>query len=88
LCQKANKYKSRNLLSSCGSQFLSQCLGGRGRQISEFEASLVYRASFRISWDFIETVNGKKTKTGLAHCKNPGSEPWLPLSLPATLKLI
>jgi hypothetical protein len=34
--------------SGCGSaHFLSQHLGGRGRRISEFKASLVYRVSFR-----------------------------------------
>ena len=33
--------------SGSGGAHLSQHLGGRGRQISEFEASLVYRVSSR-----------------------------------------
>jgi hypothetical protein len=32
-----------------GAHLYSQYLGGRGRRISEFEASLVYRASSRIA---------------------------------------
>jgi hypothetical protein len=35
-------------------------LGGRGRQISEFEASLVYRVSFRTTRDTEETLSRKK----------------------------
>ena len=32
---------------SGGTRLYSQYLGGRGRRVSEFEASLVYRVSFR-----------------------------------------
>jgi hypothetical protein len=35
------------VLGSVGAHLYSQRLGGRGRQISEFEASLVYRVSSR-----------------------------------------
>jgi hypothetical protein len=35
-------------------------LGGRGRQISEFEVSLVYRVSSRTAW---RNPVSKKTKT-------------------------
>jgi hypothetical protein len=38
---------NQNLPGSGGACFQSQHLGGRGRQISEFEASLVYRVSSR-----------------------------------------
>jgi hypothetical protein len=37
-------------------------LGGRGRQISEFEASLVYRVSFRTARDTQRTPASKKQK--------------------------
>jgi hypothetical protein len=35
------------VLGSGGARLYSQHLGGRGRQISEFEASLLYRVSSR-----------------------------------------
>jgi hypothetical protein len=38
-------------------------LGGRGRQISEFEASLVYRVKFQASQGYTEKPCLKKTKT-------------------------
>jgi hypothetical protein len=37
----------RNPMPGGGSHLYSQHLGGRGRQISEFEASLFYRVSSR-----------------------------------------
>jgi hypothetical protein len=37
-------------------------LGGRGRRISEFEASLVYKVSSRTSRAIRETLSRKKTK--------------------------
>jgi hypothetical protein len=37
-------------------------LEGRGRQISEFEASLVYRVSSRTARTILETMAGKKKK--------------------------
>jgi hypothetical protein len=37
-------------------------LGGRGRQISEFEASLVYRVSFQDSQGYTEKPCLEKTK--------------------------
>jgi hypothetical protein len=37
-------------------------MGGRGRQISEFEASLVYRVSFRIARATQRNLVLKKTK--------------------------
>ena len=43
---------------------LSPALGGRGRQISEFEASLVYRVSFRTARATQRNhVSKKKAKT-------------------------
>jgi hypothetical protein len=36
-------------------------LGGRGRQISEFEASLVYRVSSRTAKGYIEETLSQKT---------------------------
>jgi hypothetical protein len=36
-------------------------LGGRGRWISEFEASLLYRVSSRTAWEHRETLS-QKTK--------------------------
>jgi hypothetical protein len=41
---------------------LSQHLGGRGRWISEFEASLVYRVSSRTARRYREILPRKKTK--------------------------
>jgi hypothetical protein len=38
-------------------------LGGRGRQISEFEASLVYKSEFQDSQGYKEKACLKKTKT-------------------------
>jgi hypothetical protein len=38
-------------------------LGGRGRQISEFEASLVYRVSFRTARSSQRNPVSKKTTT-------------------------
>jgi hypothetical protein len=38
-------------------------LGGRGRQISEFEASLVYRVSSRTARAHRETLSRKNKKT-------------------------
>ena len=37
------------LLGSGGTCLYSQHLGDRGRQLSEFEVSLVYRVSFRVA---------------------------------------
>jgi hypothetical protein len=48
-----------NLLGSGGAHLQSQHLGGRGRQISMFEASLVYRVSSRTA---SETLS-RKTQT-------------------------
>jgi hypothetical protein len=45
-----------------GTCLLSQHLGGRGRQISEFEASLVYRVSSRPAWATQRNFVLKKTK--------------------------
>jgi hypothetical protein len=42
---------------------ISQHLGGRGRWISEFEASLVYRVSFRTARATQKIPVLKKTKT-------------------------
>jgi hypothetical protein len=38
-------------------------LGGRGRRISEFEASLVYRVSSRTAMRYRETLSRKTKKT-------------------------
>jgi hypothetical protein len=38
-------------------------LGGRGRQISEFEASLVYKSKFQDSQDYTEKPCLEKPKT-------------------------
>jgi hypothetical protein len=47
-------------------------LGGRGRRISEFEASMVYRVSSRIAWAIQRNpVSKNKNKTqneGLERC--------------------
>jgi hypothetical protein len=37
-------------------------LGGRGRRVSEFEASLVYRVSSRTTWATQRNPVSKKTK--------------------------
>jgi hypothetical protein len=42
---------------------LIPALGGRGRQISEFEASLVYRENFRIAKAHIENNHYLENKT-------------------------
>lgn len=43
--------KSIGMLGSGGARLSSQQWGGRGRQISEFEASFIYRVSFRTARD-------------------------------------
>jgi hypothetical protein len=46
--EKKYDYIQRNRRLDGGSAcFLSQHLGGKGRQISDFKATLVYRVSFR-----------------------------------------
>jgi hypothetical protein len=47
LYRKADLIRASNLAGSGGARLWSQHLGGRGRQISEFEASLVYKVSSR-----------------------------------------
>lgn len=39
--------EDKNEIESTHLEFESQHLGGRGREISEFEASLIYSSSFR-----------------------------------------
>jgi hypothetical protein len=54
------------MLGGGGTCFWSQHLGGRGRQIFEFEASLVYRMSSRTAWDMQRnpaSENKQKSKT-------------------------
>jgi hypothetical protein len=46
-----------------GARLLSQRLGGRGRQISEFEASLVYRGSSRTARTTQRNPVSKKQET-------------------------
>jgi hypothetical protein len=38
-------------------------LGGRGRQISEFEVSLIYKSEFQDSQDYTEKPSQKQNKT-------------------------
>jgi hypothetical protein len=45
-----------------GARLQSQHLGGRGRRISEFEASLVYQVSFRTARAIQRNPVSKKTK--------------------------
>jgi hypothetical protein len=52
MCREMDQFKP----GSGASHLLSQHLGGRGRQISEFEASLVYRVSSRTA-RAIETLS-------------------------------
>jgi hypothetical protein len=49
-------------------------LGGRGRQISEFVASLVYRVSSRLHR---ETLSGKKKKKGKKEKEKKTKNPLL-----------
>ena len=50
------------LPNSGGTRLYSQHLGGRDRQISEFEASLVYRASSRTARETLSRKIFKKEK--------------------------
>jgi hypothetical protein len=52
-------------------------LGGRGRWISEFEASLVYRVSSRTARETLhrETLSSKQNKTNKQK-KKVGAEAW------------
>jgi hypothetical protein len=45
-----------------GARLQSQHLGGRGRWVSEFEASLVYRGSSRSARDKLRNLVWKKRK--------------------------
>jgi hypothetical protein len=46
-------------------------LGGRGRRISEFEASLVYRVSSRTARTIYRETLSRKTKPNQNKTKNP-----------------
>jgi hypothetical protein len=52
MCKSYSTLRSRTNRGVVAHPFKSQHLGGRSRQISEFEASLVYRVSSRepVSW--------------------------------------
>jgi hypothetical protein len=53
-------------------------LGGRGRQISEFEASLVYRVSSKTARAIQRNpVLGKAPPPKKRECKDLGLERWL-----------
>jgi hypothetical protein len=52
-----------NYHTNCLSKTKSQHSGGRGRRISEFEASLVYRVSSRTAKATQRNPVSKKTKT-------------------------
>jgi hypothetical protein len=47
-------------------------LGGRGRRISEFEASLVYKVSSRTARAIQKNPVSKKQKTLVALAEDPG----------------
>ena len=71
LVVKDQENEESKLLKLLGLQKVFKCLkieehlkhlGGRGRWISEFEASLIYRVSSRISQDYTEKPCLKKKK--------------------------
>jgi hypothetical protein len=65
-----SKKKKKKKVQSWAWWFLSQHSGGRGRQISEFEASLVYKVSSRAARTTQRNPVSKKKK------KKKGTVPW------------
>ena len=61
--------------------FNPSTLGGRGRWISEFEASLVYRVSSRTARAIQRNPVSKKTKSKKQKKKRSGLERWLSVYL-------
>jgi hypothetical protein len=61
-------------------------LGGRGRQISEFETSLVYRVSSRTARAKRETLSQKKNKNKNKQTKNKNKQKKIVLSHSFILK--
>jgi hypothetical protein len=60
---KYSIYSANTQPGSGGARLWSQHLESRGRQISEFEASLVYRVSFQDSQGYTEKPCLEKPKT-------------------------
>ena len=54
------KQNKTNYPGSGGAYIESQHLGGRSRQISEFQVSLVYRVNFRMNGAIQRTLDSKK----------------------------
>jgi hypothetical protein len=61
-CRRYNLKNIESLAGRGGARLYSQHLGGRGRQISEFKASLVYRVSSRTARLYRETLSQKTKK--------------------------
>jgi hypothetical protein len=61
---QATYFKKNNKLAGCGgaARLYSQHSGGRGRQISEFEASLVYKVNSRTARATQRNTFSKKKK--------------------------
>jgi hypothetical protein len=66
-----NALKLRTETGSGGARLRSQPLGGRGRQISEFEASLVYKVSSRTARATQRNPVSKNKQTN-----NNNKKPW------------
>jgi hypothetical protein len=60
---KSAHLKESYKLAGGGAHLSSQHLGGRGRWISEFQASLVYKVSSRTPGLHAETLSSKTRKT-------------------------
>ena len=62
LCLFGSKFKKKKFMLGVGTPLQSQLLGGRGRRISVFMASLVYRVSSRTARATQRNLVSKKEK--------------------------
>jgi hypothetical protein len=63
-------YKRKNIAGRGGTRLQSQHSGGRGKRISEFEASLVYKVSSRTARATQRNPVSKKKKKNKQKSKN------------------
>jgi hypothetical protein len=70
LLKKKKKKKKKRKLGGGGTRLQSQHLGGRGRQISEFEASVDYKVSSRTARAIQRNPASKKNKQKQKQNKN------------------
>ena len=61
-CKNNQNSEKKKMLGSGGTRLYSQHVGGRGKWISEFEASLVYKSKLQNSQGYTENPVSKNKK--------------------------